>query len=138
SRALAVTRKPGVQIPHCNAAPSRKHCCSGWRCPSQAIPSTVPMLAPSASTASTRQLFTGTPLSSTVQAPQLPLLQPSLAPVSLRVSRRTSSKLSRGSQRNCAGSLLTVVDTCDFLATGFAYSFGLVSCNLCGAGFQPA
>src|SRR6185295_11474117 len=98
----------------------------------------VSILAPSASTPSTRQLFTGTPLSSTVQAPQLPLLQPSFAPVSLSVSRRTSNRLSRGSQRNCAGSLLTVVDTCDFLVTGFAYSFGLVSCNLCGAGFQPA
>ena len=53
--------------------------------------------------ASTRQLLTGTPSSSTVQAPQLPLLQPSFAPVSRSVSRSTSSRLCRGSQRNSTG-----------------------------------
>ena len=52
-----------------------------------------------------------------MQAPQLPLLQPSLAPVSRRLSRSTSSRLCRGSQRNSAVSPLTVVVTWAFLDT---------------------
>src|SRR5262245_52350904 len=50
----------------------------------------------------------------TVQAPQLPLLQPSLAPVRRRFSRNTSRRLCRGSQRNSAASPLTVVETWSF------------------------
>ena len=41
----------------------------------------VMMSRPGASSASTRQAFTGAPSISTVQVPQLPLPQPSLVPV---------------------------------------------------------
>ena len=47
----------------------------------------------------------------TVQAPQLPSLQPSLVPVRPRMSRRHSSRLWRGSQRNSTASPLMVVRT---------------------------
>src|SRR5687768_2421100 len=117
SSALAVTRKPGVQTPHCRAAPSRKHCCKGCRWPCWAMFSTVSIVAPSASTASTMQLLTGRPFISTVQAPQLPLLQPSLAPVRRTLSRSTSSRLWRASQRNSVAWPLIVVVTWCFLDT---------------------
>src|SRR5262245_36606046 len=48
----------------------------------------------------TQQEFTSRPSTMTLQAPQLPLLQPSLAPVRRSSSRSTSSKLCRGSHRN--------------------------------------
>ena len=53
-----------------------------------ASPSTVRTSRPSTSAASTRQEFTSRPSSSTLQAPQLPSLQPSLAPVRPRASRK--------------------------------------------------
>ena len=48
-------------------------------------------------------------------APQLPSLQPSLVPVKPSVSRNTSSRLWRDSQRNSVGSPLIVVWTCVLL-----------------------
>ena len=53
-----------------------------------------------------------------MQAPQLPLLQPSLAPVSRKVSRSTSSRLCRGSQRKSTGSLIHRRGDVDLLGHG--------------------
>ncbi len=47
--------------------------------------------------------FTGTPFISTVHAPQLPLLQPSFAPVNRSWSRRISRRLCRDSQTRFPG-----------------------------------
>src|SRR5213075_1318289 len=55
--------------------------------PSCSSPSTVFTSRPSACTASTVQDLTGTPSSSTVQAPQCVVSQPMWVPVMLRVSR---------------------------------------------------
>ena len=41
SSALAATRKPGVQMPHCSAACSRNFCCSGCSASPLAMPSMV-------------------------------------------------------------------------------------------------
>ena len=46
SSALAATIKPGVQMPHCKAAPSKKHCCKGCRCVCAAMPSIVVIWLP--------------------------------------------------------------------------------------------
>ena len=73
---------PGVQKPHCRPWVSRKACCSGWSSSGlSARPSTVCDLVPSAWTASIRQERTGSPSSSTVQAPQTPCSQPTWVPV---------------------------------------------------------
>jgi hypothetical protein len=47
----------------------------------------------------------------TLQAPQFPLLHPSLLPVNFNSSRKTSSKLCLGSHRNSTGSPLMVAAT---------------------------
>src|SRR4029078_5530122 len=78
----------------------------------------VSIFAPSASAARTTQLLTGTSFMMTVQAPQLPLLQPSLAPVRRSESRSASRRLCRGSQRNSAGWPLMVAVIWSFLGTG--------------------
>ena len=64
-----------------------------------AMPSMVPILRPSASAPSTRQEQTRRPSTVTLQAPQSPVPQPSLAPVRPRRSRSTSSSVSSASQR---------------------------------------
>src|SRR5271168_4257706 len=56
----------------------------------------VRMVAPSACSAGTRQLFTRTPSSSMEQAPHSPSPQPSLVPVRPGCSRRTSSRRAMG------------------------------------------
>src|SRR5712691_7557435 len=103
---------PGVQIPHCKAACSRNFCCKGCSLDGVASPSIVATSLPAVSTARTRQESTRTPSSKTLQAPQLPLLQPSLVPVSPRSSRRTSNRLCRGSQRKSTSSPLIRVWMC--------------------------
>src|SRR5712692_5110001 len=103
---------PGVQMPHCKAACSRNFCCRGWSLDGLASPSIVATSFPAVSTARTRQESTNTPSSNTLQAPQLPLLHPSLVPVSPRSSRRTSNRLCRVSQRKSISSLLIRVWTC--------------------------
>ena len=62
-----------------------------------ASPSTVPISAPSAWTASTVHDFTGTPSISTVQAPQCVVSQPMWVPVSARSSRIRCTSRSRES-----------------------------------------
>src|SRR5439155_12181968 len=75
------------------------------------MPSMVVMLAFRASRPSTQHEFTSRPSMRTLQAPQFPLLQPSLLPVNPTRSRSTSSKLSRGSHRKSTGSPLIVALT---------------------------
>ena len=85
SPAVMVTRKPGVQNPHCRPWQSANACCTGDSVPSGSVsPSTVVISAPSALTASRRQERTGTPSSRTVQAPHTPCSQPTWVPVSWR------------------------------------------------------
>src|SRR4051794_26885021 len=73
------------------------------------MPSMVPISAPSASTARTRQAQTRRPSTVTLQAPQSPVPQPSLVPVRPSVLRSTSSRLLPGSARNSTGSWLMLV-----------------------------
>src|SRR4051794_13377862 len=73
------------------------------------MPSMVPISAPSASTARTRQAQTRRPSTVTLQAPQSPVPQPSLVPVRPSVLRSTSSRLLPGSARNSTGSPLMLV-----------------------------
>ena len=68
----------------------------------------VVIARPGASSASTRQALTGAPSISTVQVPQLPLLQPSLVPVRPSRSRSSSSSVSRVSASTVRSSPLTV------------------------------
>src|SRR5713226_7042577 len=103
-------------MPHCNAACSRNFCCSTCRPLGPARPSIVLIFLPCASTASIRHEQADRPSTITVQAPQSPVRQPSLLPVSSSSSRRTSSRLSRGSQRNSTVSPLSVVSTTVFFA----------------------
>src|SRR5687768_10374469 len=128
SSALAEIRKPGVQMPHWRAAFSRNACCSGWSWPVWAMPSTVVMFLPCASTPRTRQELTMRPSMRTVQAPQLPSLQPSLAPVRFNTSRSVSSRLWRGSTRNSVSSPLMVAVTWIFAGALVAGMDDLPSC----------
>src|SRR5438132_13347075 len=65
---------------------------------------------PSISAAITQHELTRRPSRITEQAPQLPLLQPSFAPVRPMRSRRASRRLSRSSARNSVSSPLMVVE----------------------------
>src|SRR6266566_5569924 len=69
----------------------------GWSLPFCSSPSTVVICAPSACTASTVQDFTGSPSSSTVQAPQCVVSQPMCVPVRRRFSRSRWTRRSRDS-----------------------------------------
>src|SRR5688572_6420181 len=118
---------PGVQMPHCEPLSSRNVRCKGCSSLPLAMPSMVSTSAPSASTASTRHEQTMTPSIMTVQAPQSPVPQPSLVPVSVSVSRSTSSSVCCGSQRYSYSSPLTVVVTCCFFAI-YIFRFSLSTC----------
>ena len=78
---------PGVQYPHCSACSSWKARWSGCR-PPFARPWIVVMSAPSAWTASTAQLLTDCPSSSTVHAPQFDVSHPIGVPVLPTISLR--------------------------------------------------
>ena len=75
----AAITMPGVQKPHCRPCSSRNACCTGSSCRPAARPSAVVTVRPLACTASTVQDFTDSPSSSTVQAPQDVVSQPTLA-----------------------------------------------------------
>ena len=75
-----------------------KAACKGASRPSLARPSTVVMASPSCMIARVRQALIRRPSTSTVQAPHWPWSQPFLVPVRPRVSRRASSKVTRGSR----------------------------------------
>src|SRR5258707_4933780 len=98
-------------MPHWSAAISTNFFCKGCSWSPSAMPSMVSIFTPSASGASTRQLQTSRPLIVTLQAPQSPEPQPSLLPVSPRLSRRTSSRVWLASQRYSVGAPLMVVLT---------------------------
>src|SRR5690348_343017 len=93
SSAVADTSIPGVQAPHCAAPWTRKEVCKrlcmGDRL---ARPSTVVTSHPATWPAATRQAHTGSPSSSTVQAPQSPASQPTFVPVRPRSSRNTRER----------------------------------------------
>ena len=59
-------------------------------------------LAPSHSTASTMQLLTGSPFSSTVQAPHSPAVQPFFVPVSASFSRSICSRVMLEGTSTCS------------------------------------
>src|SRR6266540_2761180 len=69
----------------------------GWSWPSLARPSTVVTSRPSACTAKKVQDLIGVPSSSTVQAPQLVVSQPTWVPVRPSFSRRRCTSNRRGS-----------------------------------------
>jgi hypothetical protein len=95
SPAVIVVRKPGVQKPHCRPWHSANACWTGPREPSDRVsPSTVVISVPTADTANIRHARTGSPSTSTVQAPQTPCSQPTWVPVSPR-SWRSASDSSR-------------------------------------------
>ena len=98
---MPATTKPGVQKPHCSASFSTKAACSGLIFSGVPSPSTVVISWPSASAASIRQEFTGSPSRSTVHAPQAPRSQTCLAPVRSRWLRSASSSVTRGSTVTC-------------------------------------
>ena len=63
----------------------------------------VTMSAPSVALSGSEQDRTGSPLTCTVQAPQAPMPQPNLVPVSPRSSRRTHSRGLSGSASTARG-----------------------------------
>jgi hypothetical protein len=95
--AVAATSIPGVQMPHC-AAPCRRNAASSRAWPARApSPSTVVTSRPATRATGVRQAQTGSPPTSTVQAPQSPASQPTLVPVRPSVSRSTSESRRVGS-----------------------------------------
>ena len=78
------------------------------------MPSTVVTDLPAAARAGIRQLTTGAPSTSTVQAPQTPAPQTSLVPVRLRSPRTTSIRSASGSSGKVAERpLIVIVLICD-------------------------
>src|SRR5580765_6479528 len=74
-------------------------CCNGWSVPSAfSKPSMVVTFLPRASYAKYVQALTGAPSINTVQAPQTWTSQETLVPFKLSVLRRTSARVSAGSQ----------------------------------------
>ena len=86
-----------MQNPHCRAWHSRRPAApaTARRCRARASPSTVVTCWPSTETAKIRQDRTGSPSSSTVQAPQTPCSQPTWVPVRPRSWRRKSHRVRR-------------------------------------------
>src|SRR5512138_845935 len=104
---------PGVQKPHCRPCFSQKPSWSGCSLPPSATPSIVSIVAPSAWTANTVQLFTGRPFRLTVHAPQLVVSQPMWVPVSSRFSRMKWTSSRRAStSRVCFSPLIVTVTWC--------------------------
>src|SRR5580765_7362299 len=74
-------------------------CCNGWSVPSAfSKPSMVVTFLPRASYAKYVQALTGAPSINTVQAPQTWTSQETLVPLRFSVLRRTSTRVSAGSQ----------------------------------------
>src|SRR5262245_45630944 len=95
--ALAVSIIPGVQKPHWRPCSTWKPSWIGSSSPPAPRPSTVVTSRPSACTARTEHDLTGVPSSSTVQAPQPDVSQPTWVPVRPSVERRKWTSRSRGS-----------------------------------------
>ncbi|MGY4222369.1 hypothetical protein ACVMFB_008868 [Bradyrhizobium sp. USDA 4522] len=88
--------------------------CTGCS-PDAPMASTVVTDLPAAACAGIRQLATGAPSTSTVQAPQTPAPHTSLVPVSLSWSRTMSIKSASGSSGRDSTRPLTVVVLMDVL-----------------------
>ena len=113
SSAVPVISMPGVQKPHWRPCSCMKPSWSALMPFASASPSTVPMSAPSAWTASTVHDLVGTPSTSTVHAPQCVVSQPMWVPVSASSSRIRWTRSSREStSRECASPLTVTVTLC--------------------------
>ena len=88
---------PGVQNPHCNACSRLKAARSSTAISSLSSPSMVVTSAPPQAPAKVMHERTGSPSTSSVQAPQTPCSHPRCVPVRLSVSRRKSARCRRGS-----------------------------------------
>ena len=103
---------PGVQKPHCRPCSLRNACCTGCSSPSgPASPSAVTTSCPSAWAASTVHDFTDSPSSSTVQAPQDVVSQPTLVAVSPATSRTKCTSSMRSSTSAATSAPFTVIVT---------------------------
>src|SRR5208282_2272180 len=102
---------PGPQNPHCRAPLSSIVFWSGCSWSFVARPSIVSTWHPSAWPASIKQAFTVCPSTMTVQAPQSPTSQPSLAPGSWKLSRNNLSRVVSGGTEAVRLSPLTVMVT---------------------------
>src|SRR3954465_6890732 len=105
---------PGVQMPHCAPPCSTKARCNGCR---PASPSIVVTRVPPTCITGTRHEFTGTPSTSTVQAPHSPSPQPSFVPGNAQSSRKTSSNRFIGCARTRTRRAFNVNDTDDTVVT---------------------
>src|SRR5271157_2037492 len=103
-KCVVATMNPGVQKPHCWASWSTNACITGVSASPSAKPSMVVIFFPCASIASTAQAYTVLPSINIVQAPQTPRSHTRFAPVRLKLSRKASSRVTRGS--SCARSFL--------------------------------
>ena len=103
---------PGVQKPHWRPWCSWKAACIGCIVVPSASPSMVVTSQPSACTASIVQLFTDSPSTSTVHAPQLDVSQPTLVPVRPTSSRRWCTRSRLGSTSLVWTDPLTVTEIC--------------------------
>ncbi len=108
SSAEPVSIMPGVQKPHCSPCSSLKAAWIAWSCPSWSSPSTVVTSRPSACTPNIVQDLIGRPSSSTVQAPQLVVSQPTCVPVSPNSSRIRCARSIRGSTSALRSAPLTL------------------------------
>ena len=103
---------PGVQKPHCRPCSCLNAAWIGWSCPSWSSPSTVVTSRPSACTPNIVQDLIGRPSSSTVQAPQLVVSQPTCVPVSPNSSRIRCARSIRGSTSALRSAPLTLTVIC--------------------------
>ena len=107
---MAITM-PGVQNPHCSPCSWWNARCTGCISPFVASPSTVVTSCPLAWAASTVQDLTDSPSSSTVQAPQEVVSQPTLVAVRSATSRRKCTSSMRSSTSAVMSLPLTVRST---------------------------
>ena len=102
------TSMPGVQYPHCSALRATNSRCRSAMALRSVSPSMVSTMAPSACTASIRQLRTERPSIMTLQAPQTPCSQPTWVPVRRSVWRRKSARCRRAATEAQTGLPLSV------------------------------
>ncbi len=123
--ALAEMMNPGVQKPHWAPPWIIQAICRGWRHSGVPSPSMVVTLAPSGTLAIlVTQERTSLPSRITLQAPHWPCPQPILTPVSKRLRRKTSARLSSASTTSRRGMPLT---TSSFRVMGDLSLFGRVT-----------
>ena len=111
TKSRAVITIPGVQNPHCIAPFSTNFSCNLCNSPFVETPSIVVISAPSYLNAGVMQLNTGSLLTITVHAPQLPCSQPTLVPVNPAFSRITLESISWSFTKNscCLPFILSLI-----------------------------